>query len=103
MRAPGWNRTSGPQVRNLVLSPLSYEGKACERSNSNPLMTCTPDYSRFGLSNVGALAWGDRGESNPRLPGPQPGAHLRYTTRDRRCNRSPLSPLRYTRETPRES
>jgi hypothetical protein len=26
MRAPGWNRTSDPQVRNLVLYPLSYEG-----------------------------------------------------------------------------
>lgn len=26
VRAPGWDRTSGPQVRNLVLYPLSYEG-----------------------------------------------------------------------------
>ncbi len=26
-RAPGWDRTSDPQVRNLVLCPLSYEGK----------------------------------------------------------------------------
>jgi hypothetical protein len=26
-RAPGWARTSALQVRNLVLYPLSYEGK----------------------------------------------------------------------------
>lgn len=26
MRAPEWNRTTGPQIRNLVLYPLSYEG-----------------------------------------------------------------------------
>src|SRR5262245_64647435 len=25
-RTPDWNRTSDPQARNLVLSPLSYEG-----------------------------------------------------------------------------
>jgi hypothetical protein len=25
-------------------------------------------------------AWGDHGELNPRLPGPQPGVHIRYTT-----------------------
>ena len=26
MRAPGWDRTSGPRIRNPVLCPLSYEG-----------------------------------------------------------------------------
>ena len=35
MRAPGWTRTSGPQVRNLALFPLSYEGMTCRRKDSN--------------------------------------------------------------------
>jgi hypothetical protein len=48
--APGRNRTSDTQIRSLLLYPLSYgRGR-------------------------GGLARGDRWDSNPRPPGPQPGA-----------------------------
>jgi hypothetical protein len=56
MRAPGRNRTVGPQIRNLVLCPLSYEGLRVRRGIRTRSGLCPPDLQAGPDSpNVGAL------------------------------------------------
>jgi hypothetical protein len=56
MRAPGWIRTSGFQVRNLTLCSAELRGHVCGRRDSNPLKTMQLVYSQPRLSHVGAPA-----------------------------------------------
>ena len=66
-RALGWIRTSGLDVRNVALFPLSYKGRRgdtmrplsgmlCGRRDSNPLSHGHLLYRQARLSRVGAPA-----------------------------------------------
>src|SRR4051794_38986452 len=55
VRASGWIRTSGLQVRNLMLSPLSYEGEV-RAEGFEPPERLQLGYSQPRLSSVGAPA-----------------------------------------------
>ena len=86
--APGRNRTSDTQIRSLLLYPLSYgrvSGRDAARVHCTPLGRAAsairiarprPSCGKAGdaTGHTSRAAEGDRWDSNPRPPGPQPGA-----------------------------
>jgi hypothetical protein len=82
-RAPGWDRTSDSQVRNLVLCPLSYEGM--DNVGCVPPAGCEPAASTFVARHLAGGSADLPGRHEPRTPiDIQPGSrdHLAFTSAD---------------------
>jgi hypothetical protein len=78
-RAPGWSRTSGLDVRNVVLCPLSYEGGLTGVERARPW--CRPRSARrrqgYSLLDVppSTTRMGRSPGVEPGPSGPQPDVH----------------------------
>jgi hypothetical protein len=121
-RAPGWIRTSGPQVRNLVLSSAELRGHECGRRDSNPLSNAPglqpgptlqrrrarmrvtgrtrtappPDPQSGALPDELQPPKAGLPRADRKVPREQDRARAGTRTRDSRCVKPELLPLSYT-------